>query len=83
MSRKRRKYFIRLLIGIDQMINTLIGGDPDETLSARAWRQRDSKKRWMYLQLFIDHIFFWQDDHCFHAYQEEFERSQMSDHYKK
>ena len=82
-KRIRRKYAIRLLIGIDQFVNTIIGGDPDETLSARAWRQRDAKKRWMFLQLFIDRIFFWQDEHCYHAYLEDKDRTQISDHYLK
>ena len=29
------KYFFNILIGIDQMGNTILGGDPDETISSR------------------------------------------------
>ncbi len=28
----------RMLIALDQLLNTLLGGWPDETLSSRAWR---------------------------------------------
>jgi hypothetical protein len=30
-----RKYIWNILIAIDQLINVLIGGDPDETISSR------------------------------------------------
>ena len=30
-----KKYFINILISIDQFANTLLGGDPDETISSR------------------------------------------------
>ena len=30
------RYFWNLLIAIDQLANTIIGGDPDETISSRA-----------------------------------------------
>ncbi|MDP4158147.1 MAG: hypothetical protein Q8911_00075 [Bacillota bacterium] len=29
------KYFYNILIGIDQLCNTILGGDPDETISSR------------------------------------------------
>jgi len=29
------RYFYNLLISIDQLINTILGGDPDETMSSR------------------------------------------------
>lgn len=30
-----KRYFWNLLISIDQFFNTLLGGDPDETISSR------------------------------------------------
>ncbi len=33
-----KRYFINALIGLDQFVNTLIGGDPDMTLSGRMGR---------------------------------------------
>lgn len=35
------KYFWNILISIDQLANTLLGGDPDETISSRAGKKRD------------------------------------------
>ena len=29
------KYIVNILIGIDQLGNTILGGDPDETISSR------------------------------------------------
>jgi hypothetical protein len=33
-----RKYIKNILIGIDQFCNAVLGGDPDETLSSRAFK---------------------------------------------
>lgn len=30
-----KKYIFNILIGIDQLCNTILGGDPDETMSSR------------------------------------------------
>jgi len=30
-----QRYFWNLLIGVDQLANALLGGDPDETISSR------------------------------------------------
>ena len=47
-----------VLIGIDQLVNALLGGWPDETLSSRAFRwNRDGLRSWPCR--FIDRLFFW------------------------
>ena len=33
-----KKYIINLLISIDQLFNTILGGNPDETISSRMGR---------------------------------------------
>lgn len=33
------QYLLNILISIDQLGNTLLGGSPDETISARLWRE--------------------------------------------
>lgn len=39
-----KKYIINLLISFDQFVNTLTGGDPDETISSRMGKwARDGK----------------------------------------
>ena len=65
----------QIFVALDQLINTLIGGFADETLSSRAHRRRLRGKggvAWV-----IDHIFFWQDEHCKTAYESELERAQL------
>ena len=50
------KYFKNILIAIDQLLNTLAGGDPDWTISSRLGR--NYKGSWM--AKFIDFLFKWQ-----------------------
>lgn len=40
-----KKYLYNILIGIDQLANAILGGDPDETISSRLGKhivKRDS-----------------------------------------
>lgn len=40
-----KKYLYNILIGVDQLCNTILGGDPDETMSSRMGKhiiKRDS-----------------------------------------
>ncbi len=41
-----RKWAWNVLIGIDQLGNTLIAGDPDETISSRAGKDLVKGRRW-------------------------------------
>lgn len=72
-------YFANVLIGVDQLANTLLSGKPDETLSARAWRERDKHPLW---PVVIDSIFFAQLDHCERAYQTEVLRNHLPRAYR-
>ena len=36
-----KRYIWNFLISLDQFFNTLLGGDPDETISSRAARARE------------------------------------------
>jgi hypothetical protein len=62
------------LIAIDQLINAVLGGWADETLSSRAWRLR-VKRPWVYRT--IDCLFFWDPNHCYNSYQSEVQRRQL------
>lgn len=65
-----------IFISIDQLINTIFNGWPDETISSRAWRWHiDNKRSWPYK--FIDTIFFWEDKHCYNSYISEREGKQL------
>ena len=54
--KKIGKYFWNILISIDQLVNTIFGGDPDETISSRTGKLRHKRKwaRWLtdFLNLF-------------------------------
>ena len=65
----------QVLIAIDQLLNTLLGGWADETLSSRAWRLRNDPV-WWWLYEFINVLFFWQHDHCHESYISELLRTQ-------
>lgn len=67
---------LQILIALDQLINTLIGGFADETLSSRAYRhKKDGSRAWP--AWIIDHLFFWQEEHCKASYESELERAQL------
>ena len=66
------RYCSNILIALDQLVNTLLLGWPDETLSSRCYRNKIS----MAVRL-IDLLFFWETDHCKSSYQSEIERLQL------
>lgn len=74
-------YLINILIAIDQLATTLVGGFPDETLSSYAYRlDRQGKPGGKIFRPFIDWLFSWQDypdGHCKASYDEERFRLQM------
>ena len=55
------KYFKNLLISLDQFVNAVTGGDPDETISSRVGKRRDAAERFM--APIIDKLFWWDKDH--------------------
>jgi hypothetical protein len=56
-----KRYFLNILIAIDQFINTIVGGDPDETISSRVGKRRDNRE--VFWAKVVDKIFFWQENH--------------------
>ena len=76
------RYFRHLATALDQLLNALLGGYCDESLSARAYRwRRDGKRQWAAQT--INALFFWQKDHCFSAYGNEQARRQLPPEYRK
>ena len=70
-------YLLNLLIAFDQLINTVLGGNPDETLSSRCYR--NAQKYWYarWAQAVLDLVFRpWGADHCKVAYESELNRKQ-------
>lgn len=72
-----KRYLLNLLIGIDQLVTTIIGGWPDETLSSYAHRLYVRGKPGGFMRNVINRLFWWQADHCLAAYQDEISRSQL------
>lgn len=66
----------QITVAIDQLVNALLGGYADETLSARAHRTQSPLER------YIDAIFFWDENHCRTSFQSELERRQLPPQYR-
>ena len=67
---------LQVLIAIDQLLNTLLCGYADESMSSRAHRLAIERGR-KWPEKIIDALFFWQEDHCLKSYESELERSQL------
>lgn len=68
------------MIGLDQWANALLGGAPDETISARAGRARARGKRWgRVLCWVLDRL---DPGHCEEAVESERERTQLPPEYR-
>lgn len=69
-------YGKKILIGIDQLLNAMLAGWPDETLSSRAYRwDVDGVRKWP--RRVIDRLFFWEKQHCYQSYLSEREGRQL------
>ena len=72
------RYLLNLAIAADQALNALLAGNPDETLSSRAYRaKRAGHKYWGWTAKAIDALFFWQPGHCRLAYEFEVARGRL------
>lgn len=70
------KYGKSILIAIDQLLNTIFFGWPDETLSSRAYRwECNGVRSWP--RKIIDTLFFWELKHCYESFQSERLRRQL------
>ena len=64
-----RRYIKNVLVGFDQFINTLLGGDPDETISSRLGKRARQGDRMSCLMCKLLH---WLDrDHCEKAIEQD------------
>lgn len=71
----------QILIALDQLDNTLIGGMADETLSARIWRTQHPAHK------FVDVLFFWDREgiirNCELSHRTELLRQHLPAGYRK
>lgn len=71
-------YILKILIAIDQLLNAILLGSPDETLSARAWRTEQKDKLFgKFFRPLIDFILFFDKNHCYKAYKAEVNKWQL------
>lgn len=54
-------YIWNILEAVSQLLHAMLGGNPNITLSAKAYLRREASP-WTYRA--INTLFFWQDDHC-------------------
>ena len=67
-------YLSNLWVMASQMANTiLLAGNPDQTISARAYVASYSGKRWP--MLLINGVFFWQSNHCRESHNQDVENA--------
>lgn len=81
-----KQRILNIAIAIDQTtfcLVTLGGSNPDETLSAAAWRW-EVQGKWpgIILRPLIDTILFFDKEHCFESYLSELNRKQLPTFYK-
>ena len=75
------RWLKNVLIAFDQLVNALFCGYPDETLSARCWREQRR-----YAIYWIDLLFRLigqGKDHCELSYQHEMERKDLPEVYRE
>jgi len=56
------KYLNRVLLAFSILVNTLLGGDTNQSFSARNWGWKRSNR--FHIVWLIDKIFWWEPDHC-------------------
>lgn len=91
----KHRYIFQILIAIDQLVNTLLAGWADETISARTYRLRERSLKWYYLEKFINTLFIFEDlwwwkktghfpfiRHCQRSYNTERDREQLPLEYR-
>ena len=63
-------YWKSLCIALDQLLNALCGGWPDETFSSRCWRWKVAGVR-VWPWCVVECLFFWERGHCREAIESE------------
>ena len=71
-------YLKYILIALDQLLNTVLLGFPDETLSSRAYRtEQEGYRLGGIIRPIIDTLLFFDPEHCRTSYETEMTRKQF------
>lgn len=74
----------QVLIALDQLLNAVLNGWADETLSARAYRNAaKGHEKWIRVRRAIDALFFWEANHCYWSYRNEISRQHLPPAYRE
>lgn len=74
----------QVLVALDQLINALLAGFADETLSSRAHRMAvKAQPVWGWTARAINALFFWQPNHCLSSFVAERERRQLPPEFRE
>ena len=72
-------YLRNVLVALDKLVNAALNGQPDETLSSRAWRtEAKAQPYWSWTRRVIDALFYFQPNHCAQSYANEKLRALMT-----
>lgn len=68
-----KNYIKNCLIAVDQLLNTFLGGNPDETISSRVYRASEKHKCAKVACKVIDAVFgvLGDENHCKTSYENE------------
>lgn len=59
-------YFTRIIAALSQLLNTLGGGNQNESISSRAHR-----RKWTQIEKIIDSVLFWEEGHCKKSFEND------------
>lgn len=62
-----KKYLFNIALSIDQLINTIFGGDPDESISSRMGKHLAKHDRCPFCNWLCSILNYFQKDHCIKA----------------
>lgn len=71
-------YFVGVGDAFSKLLNRIIGGPVNESVSARAYRRHDGNLFWKFAYLTINALFFWQEDHCRYVFEKDQERNKAA-----
>lgn len=68
-------YIGNLGTALSQSVNTILGGHPDESLSARAYRLSGDSMLWAVVRTCANMLYWFESDHCSKSYWSDIERA--------
>lgn len=74
------KYLYEVAAAFSQLLNTILGGERDQTFSARIYEATLVRKPWAgVMRRIVNGLWFWQRDHVKSAYHADSEHTYLPD----